>query len=661
MWLSTLRRLSANTKTHKARRCPRALPPMQSLEERIVPSFLAPVTVADAYHDVVSADFNNDGSADLAAFQLGGGGIQVRLGNGDGTFDAGRTSPALASGFLDVGDFNRDGRVDTVVVQGNTVDVLLGRGDGTFAAVGRFTLPTATGANGSTVTPSAVGLRVGDLNNDGNPDLVVMGTSPGVGLYKIPYLHQQVFLGVGDGTFGAGITSGGGGGTLGDVELADFNGDGRLDVLTNYSALFNTAVDLRLGNGDGTFANGFFLSYTGAAGGLATGDFNADGNLDFAKTHAATGTTSVNVFLGNGDGTFQDRRSYLAGLRPVSIVAADLNRDGTLDLVAANRDDATISALLGNGDGTFQQAANFPAGPNPSGIAAADFNSDGYVDVAVAVVNANPSGISLLVNDGVWNGDPPPPALPVLTIGNATVDEGNSGSVAASFAVTLSQPSNGTITVQYSTSNGSAIAGSDYTAASGTLTFAPGETGKTIAISVLGDTVVEPDETFFVNLSSPDGATLADGRGDGTIVNDDAAVSTLSISDVTKKEGRKGSTSFTFTVTLSAPSTQTVSVHFATADGTAMISDNDYSSKSGTLTFQPGQTSKTITISVRGDKKVEADETFFVNLSSAQNALLADGQGVGTIVNDDGGLLALHAAFSDPDVMDAVLTGRKRK
>jgi hypothetical protein len=140
-----------------------------------------------------------------------------------------------------------------------------------------------------------------------------------------------------------------------------------------------------------------------------------------------------------------------------------------------------------------------------------------------------------------------------------------------------------------------------------------------------------------VNLTSAAGATIADGQGLGTIVNDDAPLPTLSIGDVTKFEGNRGKTSFTFTVTLSAPSTETVTVQYATADGTATVSDRDYTAKSGTLTFRPGQTSKTITVAVRGDKKSELDETFLVNLFSAQGASIADGLGVGTILNDDGG------------------------
>ena len=149
---------------------------------------------------------------------------------------------------------------------------------------------------------------------------------------------------------------------------------------------------------------------------------------------------------------------------------------------------------------------------------------------------------------------------------------------------------------------------------------------------VNGDRVGEPNETFLVNLSgATGGAVIIDGQGVGTIVDDEPRIS---ISDVARTEGNSGTTLFVFTVTLSAASDVPVTVNFATANGTAKAGE-DYDAKSGTLTFAPGETSKTITIVVKGDKKKEANETFFVNLSGAVGALILDGQGLGTILDDD--------------------------
>ncbi|HEX8144317.1 MAG TPA: Calx-beta domain-containing protein [Pyrinomonadaceae bacterium] len=232
----------------------------------------------------------------------------------------------------------------------------------------------------------------------------------------------------------------------------------------------------------------------------------------------------------------------------------------------------------------------------------------------------------------------PPPPTPSLSINDATVTEGNSGTVNATFTVTLSAASTSAVTVKYDTANGTATTGSDYQAATGTLTFAPGQTTQTINVAVNGDTAPEPDETFAVNLSNPTNATIADGQGLGTITNDDQPPAgtqpSISINDVTVQEGGSGTTDAIFTVTLSAVSSQTVSVSYATADIDA-TGGVDYQTKSGTLTFAPGETSKTITILVNGDLVIENNETFYVNLSNAVNATVTRGQGTGTINNDD--------------------------
>ena len=221
-----------------------------------------------------------------------------------------------------------------------------------------------------------------------------------------------------------------------------------------------------------------------------------------------------------------------------------------------------------------------------------------------------------------------------LSINDVTVTEGNAGTTSAVFTVTLSTATSQTVTVNYATANGTATEGSDYTAASGTLTFAPGVTSQTLTVAVLGDTRNEANETFFVNLSTPSNATIADGQGQGTILNDDAALPGLSINNVTVTEGNTGTTSAVFTVTLSAASSQTVTVNYATADSKA-TAGSDYTATAGTLTFAPGVTSQTITVSVLGDTVKEPTETFYVNLSNATNATIVSGRGRGTILDDD--------------------------
>lgn len=225
---------------------------------------------------------------------------------------------------------------------------------------------------------------------------------------------------------------------------------------------------------------------------------------------------------------------------------------------------------------------------------------------------------------------PPPPAI---SIGDVSVTEGNSGTSSAIFTVTLSAAASSAVTVNYTTANGTATAGSDYLATSGSLTFAAGTTTRTLVVTVNGDTASEPNETLFVNLSAPSGATLADAQGIGTIVNDDG-VPTLSINDISVAEGNSGTRPATFTVTLSTAATSPVSATYATANGTA-TAGSDYTATGGSVTFPAGSSTQTLSVTVNGDTSVEPDETFTVNLGSPVGASLADAQGLGTITNDD--------------------------
>lgn len=315
-------------------------------------------------------------------------------------------------------------------------------------------------------------------------------------------------------------------------------------------------------------------------------------------------------------------------------VSADFNADGCPDFFQVQGgwadSDWSVdpiwityeSVLLGRADGTFQQWDSWIVGSEPELIGTGDFNGDARPDV----VTYEGGLYSVMLNDGNWG--------PSINVSNPTIAEGNTGMFSATFTVSLSAPPLQPVTVHYATSNGTASAGSDYQAASGTLTFAPGETSKTINVLINGDRVAEPNEAFAVNLSGATNATIADGQGVGTIVDDEPRIS---ISDVSKTEGKKNqSTLFTFTVTLSAAYDQPVTMSFRTVNGAANTSDGDYVAKTGTLTFNPGETIKTITITVNGDNKREASEYFYLDLfANSSNSSFTKNRGVGTILNDD--------------------------
>ena len=225
--------------------------------------------------------------------------------------------------------------------------------------------------------------------------------------------------------------------------------------------------------------------------------------------------------------------------------------------------------------------------------------------------------------------------MPSVSIAGASVAEGNAGSQTVTLTLTLSSAAAGGETVAWVTSNGTATAGSDYTAASGTVTFAAGATSATITLTVLGDTTVEPDETFTVTLSSPTGLTLGTSSATVTIANDDAAPArTVSIAGASIAEGNNGSKPVTLTLTLSSAAAGGETVKWTTANGTA-TSGSDYTAASGTVTFAAGATSATISVTVLGDRTGEPDETFTVSLSNPSGLTLGTSSATVTITNDD--------------------------
>ena len=307
-----------------------------------------------------------------------------------------------------------------------------------------------------------------------------------------------------------------------------------------------------------------------------------------------------------------------AAFNPISI-------NYTIGGTATNGTDyATIASPLiintGNTTGTITV--------NPT--ADATIEADETVTLTLAAGTGYTVGVPNSATGTVLNDD-----LPNLTINDVTVTEGNSGITNAVFTVSLSAPAGpGGVTFNIATANGTATAGTDYVAQSLTgQTIPAGSSTYTFTVQVNGDTLNEPTETFFANVTGVANAVVVDGQGVGTISNDDP-VPSLAIDDVTLVEGNSGTTNAVFTVSLSAASGQTVTVNYATADGTAG-QPADYTSTSGTLTFTPGQATRTITVPVIGETAPEANETFFVNLSAATNATISDNQGVGTISNDD--------------------------
>jgi large repetitive protein len=252
----------------------------------------------------------------------------------------------------------------------------------------------------------------------------------------------------------------------------------------------------------------------------------------------------------------------------------------------------------------------------------------------IALTLNSPNGATL--NDAQGIGTITDDDTAALTMFDISTTEGDSGSTTTTFVVSLSTPSSRDVTVNFTTTNisGGATAGSDFVASSGTLTFLAGSnTPQSVTVDVLGDLVDEPDQPFSLTLSGAVNAVIGRAVARATIVDNDAAPS-VSISDVAISEGNSGTKALNFTLILSAPSEIRSRVQYQTADGTASAG-SDYVAKTGEVVFEPGITTRTVSIVINGDVSLESAETLFVNLHTPTSLTIGDSQAVGTIQNDD--------------------------
>lgn len=333
----------------------------------------------------------------------------------------------------------------------------------------------------------------------------------------------------------------------------------------------------------------------------------------------------------------------------ISVSPASVAEDGATNLVyTVTLSQAPLAPVSVNFNvsGTATSGVDFAAVTSPLVIAAGSTTGTITINPAAdSTIEADETAIlTLAAGTGYTVGAPASATgtilnddLPNLTINDVTLAEGNAGTTSATFTVSLSAPAGpGGVTFDIATANGTATAGTDYVANSLTgQTIPAGSSTLTFTVLVNGDVLNEPTENFFVNVTNVTNAVVVDSQGLGTITNDDP-LPTLSINNVSVVEGNSGTVSAAFTVSLSTASGQSVSVDYATADGTA-TAGSDYVAASGTLTFAPGQTSKTVSVTVTGDTAPESNETFTVSLSAAANATIAPAAatGTGTITNDD--------------------------
>ncbi|HEX6125137.1 MAG TPA: FG-GAP-like repeat-containing protein [Pyrinomonadaceae bacterium] len=626
--------------------------------------WLYPLTVPN---DVATADFNGDGNLDVAQSNAWRFRMYIYAGLGDGRFPGPDSIPTTTRPDSNVGDFNADGRLDIVTMEGNgTVYLSLQQSDGSFALLGdgpiassgtsivtssntievadfngdsrpdiAFTVAvfnqiavllnngnnsfTRVNVNLGLPSQRPEALRVGDFNNDNKKDIAVLNRNSnnytivlgdGVGAFTI--LEQQQSIVSGLSTF---------------LAVVDFDVDGKHDLLvgrgTNNLYLFR-------GNGDGTFAASETIVAPRPLSSMRVTDFNGDNLPDLAATSGGPLASYFLRMINTGTGGFETLEYPVPGSGGDSVgsVVADFDGDGLKDVIVAGLGFPlnTAGILRGEAGNTFAAAEPFE---NFGGKAfsAADFNNDGRPDYA---------GIgAVYINNGTRE--------PCLTVADAAVNETDSGTVNLDIPVTLSAGGDQTVTVSYKVVGRNAVATADFDAVTGVLTFTPGTTVQNVSVPIRGDLLDEADEIFNVVLFGASNASIKDGYGTVTIVDNDDAP-TIAINDAAIVEGTGGTSKLLFNLNLSGASGRLTKVNFATQHGTA-TSPSDFAAVAGVLPIEPGTTTTQISVSLTPDSRVEPDETFTVQLSNPVHLSISDGEATGTILNDDiGGNVQFSAA-----------------
>lgn len=556
--------------------------------------------------EIGSADFDGDGDLDLATANYNDGTVSILINGGAAVFSEAQsvTVGGHPEGIV-VGDFDNDGDADVAVSKddlgANNVSILTNN-SGTFNLASSVT----TGAR-------PLSMAAGDLDGDGDLDLVTSNYDS---------LFFSVLKNDGSGTFVWTSSS-----TIGDTarvpSLGDMDADGDLDLVLPINSA--NVVEVFRNDGSGAFSQ---MSSSGTGGGHPTGstlgDFDRDGDLDVAVSNGSTSTVSILRNSGSGSLVLSTTITVPAG--PSFIANGDFDADGDLDLAVVSGQSDAVSILTNDGNASFELRSSRPVADWPFGVCSGDFDGDGDLDLATTRSNAN--RVDILLNQA-----------PQVLVDGVTTDE-SSGIIFMRVHIRTADlgPLTQDVVLNYSTIDGSALAGQDYGAAAGSLTFPAGtpneQTLDIYPLTILDDNIDEPQEDFTVSLTMVSGGELA-WPSSTVDINDDDPAPSITINDVVHPEGNSGQTNLDFTVSLSNPSAFTITVDYSTSDGSANDA-SDYVGQTGTLTFDPGVVSQPITVMVNGDTQEESDEGFLVDLTNPTNASIADNQGGGIILTDDG-------------------------
>ncbi|MBD2515327.1 DUF4347 domain-containing protein [Nostoc sp. FACHB-973] len=623
---------------------------------------------------VVVDDFNKDNKLDLAVVNSLSNNVSVLLGDGAGGFGiATHFNVGLNPVSVTVIDFNQDGNSDLAVANADsgTVSVLLGNGTGGFGDATNFNVGT-----------KPYSLAVGDFNKDGKSDLAVANSeSRNVSLLfnnpDEPYepvppqpilINEILFDPPGTdspkeyielrGTPGATLAAGtflvgiegdsasnpGAVQNIFNLSGKQFGSNGLLVLLQKGSTYVpNSGANVVTNNGSGT---GWGSGASSSIGHTGSTDIES-GSVSFLLIQSTTVPPTLSNDIDSNNDGIADGATYSNWIVLDSVSALDggatdiaygsivFRKGSTGGLVTANAtvvDTSFVAGYVGRSGNTtgstaLDWVASIVTGTPPNLILG-------------TLTNTSPENFAGQPLNHIGNTNFVPPANIDYAISTATpnVTEGNSGSQIVTFIVTRSGDTSIASTVHY-VLDGTATFGTDYntikvagvtSAVSGSVIFAAGETTKAITFNVLGEKVTEVNETINLTLSHPNQLAPVTDPATVTIVNDDNPP-TISIAN---KSGSESIGNFSFTVQLSNASSDVITVDYNTSNDTA-IANLDYTPLTGTLTFNPGVTTQTITIPILEDFVDESSERFFVNLTNPTNASIADNQASGTITDND--------------------------
>ena len=534
--------------------------------------------------------------------------------------------------------------------------------DGTATGVQDFTAPTSpiTIAAGQTSAAVTIALIQDGLDEEAET-FTIRISNPSDGTVAPTAAAATVTIGDSDPAPSLSIA---------DATASESDADVSLTVTLDAPSAKTITVDFATSDGSATAgedfdaASGSLTFQPGETSQTVTVALRDDAIVEGEEAFAVALTNAQNAQLGNADATAtvtltDDEGALTVSLDPAAVVVGEGDDVATLTVRLSSVTTQPVTVAFATQDGSATAGDDYTAAAPgssvtiPAGDLTATFavNLTGDAldedDETFTVTLASPSAGTLGTATATVTIQDDDDA-PSLSIAGATASESDAD---VSLTVTLGARSAKAVTVAFATADGTATQGSDFTATSGSLTFAPGTTTQTITVGLLGDALVEGQEAFTVALSSAQNATIADDEALVTIGDDDGAV-VLSVADVSASEGVEGGQAVA-TISLSAASSTEVSVLVSTQPGSAGAAD--FAARSERVTIAPGQTSIAFAVDLVDDALDEDDETFTVALSDPQGATLGDAAIATVTITDDDDAPSLRIAdASEVESADSV-------